>query len=79
VDLETLDTQSLLDPDDKSLEFVRKRKKSRPMAIYRSGMSSCCATTVGPLITTVIVSFDVTGQNSHFMSTKMDGDHAKSS
>ncbi|KAG7094009.1 hypothetical protein E1B28_007637 [Marasmius oreades] len=35
VDLETLDTQGLLDPNDESLEFVRKRDNLRPMAIYR--------------------------------------------
>ncbi|KAJ2932613.1 hypothetical protein H1R20_g4473, partial [Candolleomyces eurysporus] len=35
VDLETLDTQGLLDPHDESLEFVRKREHLRPMAIYR--------------------------------------------
>ena len=35
VDLESLDTQGLLDPDDESLEFVRKRENLRPMAIYR--------------------------------------------
>ncbi|KAI0791960.1 CNH-domain-containing protein [Abortiporus biennis] len=35
VDLETLDTQGLLDPADQTLEFVRKRENLRPMAIYR--------------------------------------------
>ena len=35
VDLENLDTQGLLDPDDESLDFVRKRENLRPMAIYR--------------------------------------------
>ncbi|KAH7890772.1 CNH domain-containing protein [Phlebopus sp. FC_14] len=35
VDLESLDTQGLLDPADASLEFVRKRENLRPMAIYR--------------------------------------------
>ncbi|KAF6761498.1 CNH-domain-containing protein [Ephemerocybe angulata] len=35
VDLETLDTQGLLDPQDESLEFVRRRENLRPMAIYR--------------------------------------------
>ncbi|KAH9951057.1 CNH-domain-containing protein [Amylocystis lapponica] len=35
VDLETLDTQGLLDPADQSLEFVRKRENIRPLAIYR--------------------------------------------
>ncbi|KAL0569562.1 RHO1 GDP-GTP exchange protein 2 [Marasmius crinis-equi] len=35
VDLETLDTQGLLDPNDESLEFVRKRDNLRPIAIYR--------------------------------------------
>jgi len=35
VDLETLDTQGLLDPNDESLEFVRKKETLRPMAIYR--------------------------------------------
>ncbi|KAF7332276.1 Rho guanyl-nucleotide exchange factor [Mycena kentingensis (nom. inval.)] len=35
VDLESLETQGLLDPTDESLEFVRKRENLRPMAIYR--------------------------------------------
>jgi hypothetical protein len=35
VDLETLDTQGLLDPNDETLDFVRKRENLRPMAIYR--------------------------------------------
>ncbi|KAF7356346.1 Rho guanyl-nucleotide exchange factor [Mycena venus] len=35
VDLESLETQGLLDPSDESLEFVRKRENLRPMAIYR--------------------------------------------
>ena len=35
VDLETLDTQGLLDPDDPMLEFVQRRENLRPMAIYR--------------------------------------------
>ncbi|OCH85211.1 CNH-domain-containing protein [Obba rivulosa] len=35
VDLETLDTQGLLDPADQSLDFVRKRENLRPLAIYR--------------------------------------------
>lgn len=39
VDLETLDTQGLLDPADSSLDFVQKRESSRPnvrpVAIYR--------------------------------------------
>ncbi|KAI5834142.1 CNH-domain-containing protein [Schizophyllum commune Tattone D] len=35
VDLETLDTQGLLDPNDESLEFVHSKTNLRPMAIYR--------------------------------------------
>ncbi|EIW79346.1 RhoGEF Rgf2 [Coniophora puteana RWD-64-598 SS2] len=35
VDLDSLDTQGLLDPADTSLDFVRKRENLRPMAIYR--------------------------------------------
>ena len=35
VDLETLDTQALLDPSDASLDFVQKREDVRPMAIFR--------------------------------------------
>lgn len=35
MDLESLDTQGLLDPADPSLEFVRKKENLRPMAIYR--------------------------------------------
>lgn len=35
VDLESLDTQGLLDPADDSLDFIKKRENLRPMAIYR--------------------------------------------
>ncbi|KAG9019185.1 RHO1 GDP-GTP exchange protein 2 [Tulasnella sp. 427] len=35
VDLETLDTQGLLDPADPALDFVQKRDNTRPIAIYR--------------------------------------------
>ncbi|GAA95551.1 uncharacterized protein L969DRAFT_92682 [Mixia osmundae IAM 14324] len=35
VDLETLDTQGLLDPADSSLDFVSKRDNLRPLAIFR--------------------------------------------
>ena len=35
VDLDTLDTQALLDPSDASLDFVQKRDDCRPMAIFR--------------------------------------------
>jgi RHO1 GDP-GTP exchange protein 1/2 len=37
IDLDTLDTQGLLDPNDDSLDFVRKRDNLRPMSIYRLG------------------------------------------
>lgn len=35
VDLETLDTQGLLDPADTSLDFVQRRENVKPVAIYR--------------------------------------------
>lgn len=35
VNLDTLDTQGLLDPADSSLDFVQKRESARPIAIYR--------------------------------------------
>jgi hypothetical protein len=35
VDLETLDTQGLLDPSDMKLDFVQKREGARPLAIFR--------------------------------------------
>lgn len=35
VDLETLDTQGLLDPADSSLDFVQRRENVKPIAIYR--------------------------------------------
>lgn len=35
VDLETLDTQGLLDPADSNLDFVQKRENVKPVAIYR--------------------------------------------
>ena len=34
VDLESLDTQGLLDPNDESLKFVRERENLLPMVIY---------------------------------------------
>lgn len=37
MDLESLDTQGLLDPADDSLEFVRRKEGLKPMAIYRIG------------------------------------------
>lgn len=35
MDLESLETQGLLDPDDTALNFVRTRENLRPMALYR--------------------------------------------
>ncbi|PWY97663.1 CNH-domain-containing protein [Testicularia cyperi] len=35
VDLETLDTQGLLDPADASLDFVQRKESVKPIAIYR--------------------------------------------
>lgn len=35
MDLETLETQGLLDPEDASLDFVKRRENLRPMALYR--------------------------------------------
>lgn len=35
VDLETLDTQGLLDPADVSLDFVQRRENLKPIAIFR--------------------------------------------
>lgn len=35
VDLETLDTQGLLDPADSSLDFVHRKETVKPLAIYR--------------------------------------------
>ncbi|EPQ31465.1 uncharacterized protein PFL1_00800 [Pseudozyma flocculosa PF-1] len=35
VDLETLDTQGLLDPADSSLDFVHRKETVKPIAIYR--------------------------------------------
>ena len=35
VDLESLDTQGLLNPGDDSLDFVQKKANTRPIAIYR--------------------------------------------
>ncbi|KAF3288600.1 RHO1 GDP-GTP exchange protein 2 [Orbilia oligospora] len=35
VSLETLDTQTLLDPADTSLDFVQRRENVKPIAIYR--------------------------------------------
>lgn len=35
VSLETIETQSLLDPADTSLDFVTRRETQKPMAIYR--------------------------------------------
>ena len=71
VDLETLDTQGLLDPADVSLDFVRKRENLRPLAIYRidnefllcyDGLS--CTTFWAPDLTCV-------SQSSDYMLTDM--------
>lgn len=35
VDLDSLDTQGLLDPEDQSLDFVTRSESVKPMAIYR--------------------------------------------
>jgi hypothetical protein len=35
IDLQTLEIQGLLDPDDSSLDFVQKRETVRPYAIFR--------------------------------------------
>jgi hypothetical protein len=35
VSLETLETQSLLDPADTSLDFIQRRENVKPIAIYR--------------------------------------------
>ena len=35
VDLETLDTQGLLDPADNNLDFVQRKENVKPIAIYR--------------------------------------------
>lgn len=35
VDLDSLDTQGLLDPEDSSLDFVTRSETVKPMAIYR--------------------------------------------
>lgn len=79
VDLETLDTQALLDPSDSSLEFVQKRDDVKPMAIYRiesdfllcydSEYASCEG---GGMQTHIF-------QNSHSTSTRADGVHGISS
>ncbi|KAJ3010284.1 UNVERIFIED_CONTAM: RHO1 GDP-GTP exchange protein 2 [Siphonaria sp. JEL0065] len=37
VDLETLETQALLDPSDDSLDFVLVREDTKPMAIFKTG------------------------------------------
>ncbi|KAG8694516.1 RHO1 GDP-GTP exchange protein 2, partial [Ceratobasidium sp. 395] len=37
IDLETLDTQSLLDAADPVLDFVQRREDVRPLSIYRTG------------------------------------------
>lgn len=43
VDLETLDTQGLLDPADASLDFVHRKENVKPIAIYRiSGVFLLC-------------------------------------
>ena len=35
MDLESLDTQPLVDPSDPSLEFIEKKDNLRPLAIFR--------------------------------------------
>ena len=79
VDLETLDTQGLLDPHDESLDFVRRRDNLRPMAIYRihNEFLLCydggCSILV--VVSSILIDFVFFPQNLHFMSTRMDDDH----
>lgn len=56
VDLETLDTQVLLDPADASLDFVQRREDVRPLAIYRiDGEFLLCYT--GEFCSKLVLSF----------------------
>jgi|ERR1700722_17159444 len=79
VDLESLDTQGLLDPADESLDFVRKRETLRPMAIYRiDNEFLLCYDGRLHFILCVNV-FDVLWQNSPSTSTRTDGGRGKNS
>ena len=78
VDLETLDTQGLLDPHDESLDFVRRRDNLRPMAIYRIHNEFLLCYDGGwsmfAVVSSILIDFFFP-QNLHFMSTRMDDDH----
>jgi hypothetical protein len=84
VDLESLDTQGLLDPNDESLEFVRKRENLRPMVIYRilnefllcyDGEFFCFLFLFSFFFPNVQIFFE---KSLRFMLTKRDGGRGKS-
>lgn len=78
VDLESLDTQGLLDPNDESLEFVRKRENLRPMAIYRIHNEFLLCYD-GKLLASITSTACLTQalQSSHSTSTRMGDAHVK--
>lgn len=80
VDLETLDTQGLLDPADLSLDFVRRRENLRPLAIYRiDNEFLLCYDGAQALFHGSHVIVHICFQNLRSMSTRVAGDHAKTS
>ena len=86
VDLESLDTQGLLDPNDESLEFVRKRENLRPMVIYRI-LNEFLLCYDGEFYSfffsehsgLLMIDFFFFEKSLRFMSTKKDGGRGKSS
>ena len=79
MDLETLDTQGLLDPADESLDFVRRRESTlKPMAIYRieNEFLLCYDGSLLPRIVTILTT-DNNLQSLHSTSTRRGGDHVR--
>ena len=81
VDLETLDTQGLLDPADSSLDFVQKRESARPIAIYRvDGDFLLCYDGAFPRLSAscnILADDALNGQSSPFTSTRMAGEQSR--
>ena len=85
VDLESLDTQGLLDPNDESLEFVRKRENLRPMVIYRilNEFLLCYDGefffSFGGWVVSCLILFSFFEKSLHFMLIKKVGGRGRSS
>ena len=81
VDLESLDTQGLLDPADASLEFVHKRENLKPLAIYRIDNEFLLCYDGGSIMAYVGFCMKLTciAQNSRSTSIRLAGVHGRTS